>query len=178
MKVQLLVDGTLRSVMLEPGEREGVFRGEVDGQPVEMEATVVAPGVVSLLMRSGPMAGRSFRCVFTRDAEADGGANGKSVQVGQSVFGYQLHDPRSLNTRKKRSGEGEGPLLIKASMAGRVVRLLAEVGSEIEAHAGVIIIEAMKMQNELRASRAGRVVEIRVGAGEMVSSGQILAVIE
>ena len=63
-------------------------------------------------------------------------------------------------------------------MAGRVVRVLAEAGSEVAAHDGVVVIEAMKMQNELRSPRAGRVAELRVAAGEMVSAGQVLAVIE
>jgi biotin carboxyl carrier protein len=89
-----------------------------------------------------------------------------------------VHDPRSLATRRKRANADEGTLLLKATMAGRVVRLLVEAGSEVEAHGGVIVLEAMKMQNELRSPRAGRVVELRVGTGEMVSAGQVLAVIE
>ena len=176
MKMQLLIEGTLRTVILEEAVTgSGRYRGELDGTAFEMDAALVAPGVVSLILRSGPLAGHAFRCVFTQDAS---GLNGKTVTVGESTFAYQLHDPRSLNSRKQRAGGGEDILLIKASMAGRVVRVLVEAGDSVEARDGVVVIEAMKMQNELRAPRAGRIAEIRVSAGEMVSAGQVLAVIE
>jgi biotin carboxyl carrier protein len=68
--------------------------------------------------------------------------------------------------------------VIKASMPGRVVRVLAERGVEVEAHQGVVVIEAMKMQNELKSPKAGMVVEMRVLAGDTVSAGDVLAVIE
>jgi biotin carboxyl carrier protein len=175
MKIQLLIDGALRTVMLEAGEGTGQFTGEMDGVPVLFEAALIAPQVVSLVLRSGPLAGRSCRCVFSRDAL---GQNGKVVQIAGQDVAYQVHDPRSLSARSKRSDSVEGTMLIKASMAGRVVRVLVEAGAEVEAQAGIVVIEAMKMQNELRATRAGRVVEVKVSAGEMVNAGQVLAVVE
>ena len=63
-------------------------------------------------------------------------------------------------------------------MPGRVVRVLAARGEEVEAHQGVVVIEAMKMQNELKSPKAGRVAEIRVAPGDTVSAGDVLAVIE
>jgi biotin carboxyl carrier protein len=168
MKVQIVVDGRLRSLSLERGEREGSFVGELDGERVTFDAVMVMPEVVSLVV-----AGRAFRCVFDRTD-----ANGKTVLVGKALFPYYVYDPRSLATRRKRAHTEEGTLLLKATMAGRVVRVLVEAGGPVEAHGGVIVIEAMKMQNELRSPRSGRVVELRVAAGEMVSAGQVLAVIE
>ena len=175
MRMQLLLEGKLRTVVLVEKDGSGRFSGELDGQPVELDATLIAPGVVSLILRSGPFAGRAFRCIFTQDAA---GHNGKSLSMGAKAFAYQLHDPRSLNARKKRLGGTEETLMIKASMAGRVVRVLVQAGSEVQAKEGVVVIEAMKMQNEIRAPRTGRISEIRVGEGEMVSAGQVLAVIE
>jgi biotin carboxyl carrier protein len=176
MKVQLSIDGKLRSMQLEAGERKGSYVGELDGEPVEFEAAFTMPDVVSLIVLRGEgMEGRAFRCVLDRGSA---GANGKSISFGSHTYPYYVHDPRSLATRRKRAAADEGTLLLKATMAGRVVRIVAEAGSEVEAHGGVIVIEAMKMQNELRSPRAGRVVELRVVAGEMVSPGQVLAVIE
>jgi len=182
MKVQLLIDGKLRSVALTPvsttGEAKGALIAELDGERIELDAAFPMPGVLSLIVRaapggsSGALVGRSFRCIYSRSD-----AN-QTITIGDQSFSYQVHDPRSLATRRQRSGGDEGTLLLKATMAGRVVRILAAAEAEVEAHAGIIVIEAMKMQNELRTPRAGRVVELRVAAGEMVSSGQILAVIE
>ena len=71
-----------------------------------------------------------------------------------------------------------GPISIKAPMPGRVIRLSRAEGDEVEAQQGVIVIEAMKMQNELKAPKAGRVVRILVEVGDAVISGQQLAIIE
>ena len=63
-------------------------------------------------------------------------------------------------------------------MPGRVVRVLVAAGDEVAARQGVVVVEAMKMENELRAPRAGRVKEVSVAAGTSVEAGRILAVIE
>jgi biotin carboxyl carrier protein len=63
-------------------------------------------------------------------------------------------------------------------MPGRVVRVLAQAGDKVEANQGIVVIEAMKMQNELKSPKAGVVVEVRVSAGDTVAAGQVLAVIE
>ena len=63
-------------------------------------------------------------------------------------------------------------------MPGRVVRVLVEPGDEVAARQGVVVVEAMKMENELRSPRAGRVKEVSVTAGTSVEAGRILAVIE
>jgi biotin carboxyl carrier protein len=63
-------------------------------------------------------------------------------------------------------------------MPGRIVRLLVEKGEVVAAHQGVIVVEAMKMQNELKSPKNGRVAEIRVSPGDTVAAGDILAIIE
>jgi biotin carboxyl carrier protein len=63
-------------------------------------------------------------------------------------------------------------------MPGRVVRLMVEEGDAVEAQQGILVIEAMKMLNELFAPKAGRVIELRVSAGETVATGQVLAIID
>jgi biotin carboxyl carrier protein len=63
-------------------------------------------------------------------------------------------------------------------MPGRVVRLLVEVGDEVVEGQGVVVIEAMKMQNELKASKAGRVAKVSVAVGDTVGAGDVLVVVE
>jgi len=63
-------------------------------------------------------------------------------------------------------------------MPGKVVRLLAAEGQQVQAGQGLLVIEAMKMQNEIKAPRAGRVVSLSVGEGATVTAGQALAVLE
>jgi acetyl/propionyl-CoA carboxylase alpha subunit len=73
---------------------------------------------------------------------------------------------------------GHGQVTIAAPMPGRVVRVLVAAGDEVAARQGVVVVEAMKMENELKAPRAGRVKEVSVTAGTSVEAGRILAVIE
>ena len=88
----------------------------------------------------------------------------------------------SVNGRRGAHAEagarGHGQVTIAAPMPGRVVRVLVAAGDEVAARQGVVVVEAMKMENELRAPRAGRVKEVSVTAGTPVEAGRILAVIE
>ena len=172
MKLDLEIDGRMRTVELEPGEENGHYRVVLDGEPLEVEARLLRPGVLSLVV-----AGRSYRVMREDDASA-GNGGGSAVIFAGGRFPYHLEDPRSLKARRAHGGGSDGPRTIKASMPGRVVRVLAARGEEVEAHQGVVVIEAMKMQNELKSPKAGRVAEIRVAAGDTVSAGDVLAVIE
>jgi hypothetical protein len=87
-----------------------------------------------------------------------------------------------VNGRRSAHAEagahGHGQIAIAAPMPGRVVRVLVAAGDDVAARQGVVVVEAMKMENELRAPRAGRVKEVSVTAGTSVEAGRILAVIE
>jgi biotin carboxyl carrier protein len=72
----------------------------------------------------------------------------------------------------------EGRQSIVAPMPGKVVRILAAAGESVEANQGLLVVEAMKMQNEIRSPKAGKVVEVKVASGEAVNSGQVLLVVE
>ena len=71
-----------------------------------------------------------------------------------------------------------GRVELKAMMPGRVVNVLVKAGDEVVADQGVVVVEAMKMENELKTPKAGKVIEVRVSAGQAVEKGEILAVIE
>jgi len=75
-------------------------------------------------------------------------------------------------------GHDAGRAQVAAPMPGKVVRVLVERGQAVEAGAGLVVVEAMKMQNELKSPKSGTVVELRVEAGATVNAGELLAVIE
>ena len=87
-------------------------------------------------------------------------------------------DPRRLRTDEDSDRHHHGTAEITAQMPGKVVRVLVETGQEVEAGTGLLIVEAMKMQNEMKSPRAGAVVAIKVAAGDTVEAGALLAVIE
>lgn len=96
--------------------------------------------------------------------------NGKEVQLA-------LADPRDRRRNAGNKGDSGGRD-IKAAMPGKVIKILVEVGQSIELSAGLVILEAMKMQNEVRSHGAGRISAIRVTVGDTVASGQVLVTLE
>lgn len=99
------------------------------------------------------------------------------VSVNGQVFHVDVFDPRELRGRRS-AADSSGPQAITAPMPGRVIRLLVEPGQGVSAGDGLIVVEAMKMQNEMKAPRAGRVAAVKTVAGATVSAGDVLLVIE
>jgi biotin carboxyl carrier protein len=106
-----------------------------------------------------------------------------AARPGEMLVGFEgrtinvvVNGRRSVHA--EADGHGQGLISIAAPMPGRVVRVLVAPGDEVAARQGVVVVEAMKMENELRAPRAGRVREVSVAAGTPVEAGRILAVIE
>ena len=96
----------------------------------------------------------------------------RSVGRGQWTLG--VGGDRHSRSLTAGSTAARGPATLRAPMPGLVVRVLVEAGQEVAAGAGVVVLEAMKMENELKAPSAGVVGAIRVGAGEAVEKGQVL----
>ena len=143
----------------------------VDGRLVTVDARVLQPGVMSLLVldsKDSKGTARQFRCVLDGDA----------VVVDGRRHEFAVYDPRSLAGRLGSGGGADGPRPVKAPMPGRVVRVLVAVGDEVAEGQGVVVIEAMKMQNELKSPKAGRVVRVAVDVGDTVGSGDVLVVVE
>ncbi|MEK7407988.1 MAG: biotin/lipoyl-containing protein [Acidobacteriota bacterium] len=148
-------------------------RVEIGGRAVDFEhlqpsASVVEvePGVYSVLID-----GRSYEVQVERNSE------GLAVTVAGRRFVAQVEDPRRLSRRAK-SFQREGRQNLTAPMPGKVVRLLVAEGDLVEAGQGVLVVEAMKMQNEMKAPKAGRVAALPVGEGATVGAGELLAAIE
>lgn len=166
MTFYLEIGGRNCQVEVDPSDTPGQWRIRIDGQIVEADAHLVRPGVLSLLI-----GGQSYRVVLDPDT------SNPALHVGSERIPYRIDDPRSLRSRRRHAA-ADGPVTLKASMPGRVVRVLVEQGDAVAAHQGVVVVEAMKMQNEVKAPKEGRVRELRVSAGDTVSAGDILAVIE
>ena len=102
---------------------------------------------------------------------------GDQVTVNGHTFEVALEDPRQWKRSRATAG-ATGKISLTAPMPGKVVRVLVAVGDEVTAGQGIVVVEAMKMQNELKAPRAGRVTSIRVKENDSVNAGAVLAVIE
>jgi biotin carboxyl carrier protein len=100
------------------------------------------------------------------------------VLVRGNSYPITVIDPRRLRTDQESDRHHHGTTEITAQMPGKVVRVLVEAGQEIAAGASLLVVEAMKMQNEMKSPRAGVVVSVNVGAGDTVEAGQLLVAVE
>ncbi len=163
MTVWLLVEGKKRRVELPAGAGDGVLECSVDGRVLSVDVRMLEPGVLSIVI-----GGQQYRCVL----------DGDGVVIAGHRYEFEVEDPRSLTGRRGTGAGTEGPRPVKAPMPGRVVRLLVGAGDEVVEGQGVVVIEAMKMQNELKSPKAGRVVRVGVSVGDTVGSGDVLVVVE
>ena len=138
----------------------------IDGEAVSpiSSATIVEvePGVYSILVDGA-----------SHEVRVEAG----QVTVGNRRFDYQIDDPRQWKRSSDAAG-GQGRAAILAPMPGKVVRILVAVGDQVEAGQGIVVVEAMKMQNEMKAPRAGRVAAIQAKENDSVVAGAVLAVID
>jgi biotin carboxyl carrier protein len=161
--VWLDIEGRRHKVELPGGAASGAVECVVDGRRTTVDVRVLEAGVMSLVVE-----GRQYRCVL----------DGDGVVIGGRRYGFEVDDPRSLQGRRGGGAGVDGPRPVKAPMPGRVVRVLVNDGQDVEEGEAIVVIEAMKMQNELRAPKAGRVVRVSVGVGDAVGAGDVLAVVE
>ena len=107
------------------------------------------------------------------------GAKGTfDVSVHGHSYEVTIVDPKRLRSGVNSDRHHHGVAEIVAPMPGKVVRVQTEAGATVEKGAGVVVVEAMKMQNEMKSPRAGVVVSIKVKPGDTVNAGDVLAVIE
>jgi biotin carboxyl carrier protein len=123
------------------------------------------PGVYTVLLE-----GRSY------DAFVEATPDGLIVTINGNRFEVDVRDPRRLSRRSPGAG-GAGVQTLSSPMPGKVVRVLVAVGDTVAAGQGVLVIEAMKMQNELKATRAGTVLSVSAKEGATVVAGEALATI-
>lgn len=164
MTFDVLLDGrTLRVEVRNQGVRYSVTLG---GRTLEVDYQQTGGGFASLLI-----AGHSYEVAVSRLGTAYRVAfpdDEVLLELGPAARGG-VAAPR---------GTAAGPARILAPMPGKIVRLLVEPGQQVQADQGLVVVEAMKMENELRAPRAGRVRETSVREGQAVEMGAVLVVVE
>ncbi|HYX51811.1 MAG TPA: biotin/lipoyl-containing protein [Candidatus Limnocylindrales bacterium] len=148
--------------------REGAhWRCKLDGADIAVDAVPTRENVLSILI-----GGKSY------EVKEEFIGSESNIVVGNQRFPATVRDPRSLRSRRGSAIGLEGVKKINAPMPGKVVRVLAPAGTEVEAGQGVIVIEAMKMQNELKSPKKGVVKKLNVAEGAAVEAGQALAEVE
>jgi biotin carboxyl carrier protein len=150
MKLQVMVDG--RAIEIDSQQLDGVLQVEV--------------GVYSVLLE-----GASYEIRIQPSPE------GLTASVAGRRLAVEVRDPRDAS-RSSSAAIGAGRQNVIAPMPGKVVRVLVATGDLVETSQGLVVVEAMKMQNELKAARPGRVIEIRAREGETVGPGDTLVVLE
>jgi biotin carboxyl carrier protein len=103
--------------------------------------------------------------------------SGEEITIGGHTFRVEIEDLRQWK-RSGRAADAKGKASITAAMPGKIVRVLVAAGDEVVAGQGILVVEAMKMQNELKAPRDGRVAAIQVSENDSVVAGAVLAIIE
>ena len=149
-------------------QRDGSdWRVILDGRPVAADAVEIAPHTFSILFE-----GRSFEITVT--PSPDGTLN---LQTGGQDFTAEVIDPRAWTGRRHANVEAEGRQQVVAPMPGKVVRLLVKEGDYVEAGQSLLVVEAMKMQNEIRSPKSGTVERILAKEGQPVNAGEVLCVV-
>jgi biotin carboxyl carrier protein len=167
----LEIGGRVRRVRVE--RQDAHYQVAVDDRVFLVDSRSVNRETLSLLVQDGDGSVRSV------DASVQPRPGSSTLDV--SVSGQTL--PATLLTRfgarpAEGGGSGSGPQQVLAPMPGKVVRVMVAPGDSVEPRQGLVVIEAMKMENELRAARAGRVKTVRAAEGQSVEAGALLVIVE
>jgi biotin carboxyl carrier protein len=149
------------------GECRFVYRGAC-GETIEAIASMqeVEPGIYSVLLN-----GRSY------EPKVAAGPRGLYVDLDGERSVVDVRDPREMSARSGPSAS-DGRQQICAPMPGKVIRVLVGEGDEVAAGAGLVVVEAMKMQNEMKSPKSGRVLFVKAKEGDTVTAGEVLVTVE
>ncbi|MGH8277908.1 MAG: biotin/lipoyl-containing protein, partial [Steroidobacteraceae bacterium] len=150
MTYEILIDGNTYALELAPGAREAEWQCRVrepasaEFRELKFEAASSGKDALSLLLE-----GKSY------EVRRDATPTAMQIWVGRRRYAVEVRDPRSLRRRRRATESEDGPRKLIAPMPGKVVRILAVEGTAVEAGQGLLVIEAMKMQNELKSPKKG-----------------------
>lgn len=168
MKLQAGIGGEKYEIEIRrDGER---VSARIDDRIYELESSEVEPNVY--LLKSENKIYEVFISPQTNQKEP------LQVKIKNHEFEINLIDPKRLRGAVGAVGNNEGAAEIKTAMPGKLVRVLVEAGAEIKQGESVLVVEAMKMQNEMKSPKDGTVKEIRFKEGATVNAGDVLAIIE
>jgi biotin carboxyl carrier protein len=165
MTYDIIIDG--KHYRLEMQAVDGGWHCRLDGKEVPIDAVLTGRDVLSLLID-----GKSY------EIKRERGVNDLHLWVGSARYEVEVHDPRSLRSRKASAVDEKGPKKLLAPMPGKVVRVLLAENSDVEAGQGILVVEAMKMQNEIKSPKKGTVQKIVATEGANVNAGDVLAIVE
>ena len=167
MHYEVGVGGRLRQVAV---ARAGdAFVVTMDGRAYQVDIVAVDDHTVSLVVDGVR--------VQEVTVSSEPGTGRQMALVGTTLVPVTLND-RRRGRRAEESASGTGPQRLMAPMPGKVVRILVKTGETVSARQPLVVVEAMKMENELRASRDGTVAEIHAREGASVDAGALLVVIQ
>jgi biotin carboxyl carrier protein len=145
------------------------YRVKLAGAEHELDVRRIGPTSFSILVCD-----RSFDLDVVRDGdELIVASRGSAIRVTLVDAARNAH-----RVRAGQASQAAGPAEIKAMMPGRIVNVLVRPGDDVTHQQGLIVIEAMKMENELKSPKAGKVVNVRVSPGQTVEKGEVLIIIE
>jgi len=165
MVYDVTIDG--KNYRLELERVDTGWECRLDGRAIPMDAVLARRDVLSVLIE-----GKAYEIKRERTA------TDLHLWVGGARYAAELRDPRSLRGRKGGSWEEAGPRKLVAPMPGKVVRVLLGENAAVEAGQGILVVEAMKMQNEIKSPKKGTVQKILVNEGAAVNAGDVLAIVE
>jgi biotin carboxyl carrier protein len=164
MKLRAQVGSEERELVLEPTAREGRYRVLVGGNEREVDARRIDGSGWSLIID-----GQAYL------VDVDAGKDGELVaEIRGVTVPVKLVDPRRVALAAQRVRETSGPLDVRAPMPGKIVKVHVKAGDAVSVGQGLIVIEAMKMENELRAPRGGTVDKVRASEGQAVEAQEVL----
>ena len=168
MKLEIHIEGATRAVEIGP-LGAGSFCARLEGIADPADAVETGTNSYSILL-----GGCAFEARISREGTGD---NNLLVRCAGRDFRVQVRDPRSWRAGRHDVLAAAGPQQVLAPMPGKVVRVLVAVGEEVEAGRGLVVVEAMKMQNEIRAPKSGRIERVLVAEGQPVRTQEALVVI-
>jgi len=167
MVYNVTINGVVYGIDLDQDDASGGWHCWVDGSEVKVDAVVTQPEVLSVLIE-----GKAYEIRRERIE------NGWRIWVGNQLYAAEVRDPRSWRGRKSRADLDKGARQLVAPMPGKVVRFLVAENSLVEAGQGVVVVEAMKMQNEIKSPKKRSVLKLTVSEGSAVNAGDVLAIVE
>ena len=165
MIYDVVIDGKNYRLELERKAAEWICR--LDGELIRIDAVLARRDVVSMIVN-----GRAY------EIKREQSATDMHLWVGSERYAAEISDPRSFRGRKSRAGADAGPKKLIAPMPGRIVRILVAEKSQVELGQGLLVVEAMKMQNEIKSPKKGIVAKLAVAPGATVNAGDVLAIVE
>jgi len=166
MKLNIEIGGRVRTVDVVRAGVDGRLQCTIEGRQGAIDAIEITPNIFSILI-----GGESF------EARVEAAPGKLLIYVSGREYAATVQDTRRWRRGERGEAESPGRQHVVAPMPGKIVRLLVKSGDAIEAGQGIVVVEAMKMQNEIRSPKNGTIERLLVIAGQTVTTGEVLAIV-